>query len=303
MIEKTQSRERSETHRSQFSFIHYVMTLAFLASSLHCISDFPESILESDAALLLANTDGLDETFTAASPDAFSNLSLWFKADALSLTEGSAVTNWTDSSGLGNDATAQSMAEEPVFRQNALNGMPAIEFDGVDDSLVSADVDFDTYTFLVVARHTKPYGGFDYRMDTITKMEGGRSASLYFEWKSDGSQNIANRNSLDGSTEFFIKSSSNADQWYLKVATYDGVASHLFVDGQLMVSSGINVGAIRDHNWAFRIVGKNASNHIFKGDIAEVIMYKEALTDIQRVRVECQLALKYNISVAQTCVP
>ena len=86
-------------------------------------------------------------------------------------------------------------------------------------------------------------------------------------------------------------------------ATYDGIASHLFIDGELVKSSAINAGTIVDHNFAFRIVRKNAANHIFRGDIAEVIMYREALTDLQRVKVECNLSLKYALPVSQTCVP
>tara|TARA_Y100001937_G_scaffold61180_1_gene83703 strand:- start:100069 stop:101007 length:939 start_codon:yes stop_codon:yes gene_type:complete len=274
--------------------------MVFLAG---CVSEFPESFFESDAALLLANTGDANESFTATSPNTYSSLALWFKADALSLTDGSAVSTWPDSSGLGNDATAPTAAEEPVFRQSSLNGMPAIQFDGVDDTLISSDVDFETYTFIVVSRFSRPYGGAQYRMDPITKMSGGRSTALYFEWWSDGLSYITSRNSLDGSAEFFIRTRVNKDEWYLKAATYDGVASHLFVNGQLKISSGIHVGAIFDLATGFHIVSKNAFGHIFTGDIAEVIMYKQALTDSQRVRVECHLALKYNISVSQSCIP
>tara|TARA_B100001939_G_scaffold297761_1_gene272411 strand:- start:10963 stop:11727 length:765 start_codon:yes stop_codon:yes gene_type:complete len=254
--------------------------------------------------LLLADLDGVNQPFSAASPNSFANLALWFNADSLALTDGVPVANWIDSSGLGNDALQGTAARQPIFETGILNGRSAVYFDGVDDVLVSTDIEFNSYTFIVVARHEKPFPGSDYRMDLLTKLGNGiKSAAVYYEWSSAGESKVGLRNSVDGGSEFFVRGLANQNQWYIISATYDGIASHLFLDGELVANSPINAGSINNHNGPFQLTRSNAFGHIFMGHMAEVIMYSEALTDLQRVRVECELSLKYNLSVSQGCTP
>ena len=63
-------------------------------------------------------------------PSDLTGLSNWYKADALALSNGAAVTSWADSSGAGRTLTGNAL-----FQTNQLNGKPGVQFDGIDDYL------------------------------------------------------------------------------------------------------------------------------------------------------------------------
>ncbi len=75
------------------------------------------------------------------SPALGENLKLWLAADTVGLPNGSPVRRWAARS--GPDAVAEPhktidgrLTQPPTYRIDALGGRPAIEFDGIDDSLV-----------------------------------------------------------------------------------------------------------------------------------------------------------------------
>ncbi len=66
------------------------------------------------------------------SPSDISGLIIWNKADSLALTNGAAVSSWTDSSSNANHATQATAANKPTFITNQINGKPIVRFDGTD---------------------------------------------------------------------------------------------------------------------------------------------------------------------------
>lgn len=71
-----------------------------------------------------------------APPNEFSNLEWWFKADAG--VTGDPVSDWADQGANGNLLTQATAANRPDFVPAAINGLPALLFDGTDDSLRDA---------------------------------------------------------------------------------------------------------------------------------------------------------------------
>ena len=74
------------------------------------------------------------------SPGLGENLKLWLAADALTLPDGAPVPQWP--ARVGPDAVARPhktfdgrLTQPPTYAANALNGRPALQFDGIDDSL------------------------------------------------------------------------------------------------------------------------------------------------------------------------
>lgn len=61
-----------------------------------------------------------------------SDVKLWLKADALALSNGTAVSSWGDSSGSGNTATQGTGADQPIYRTNQINSLPAVDFVSTD---------------------------------------------------------------------------------------------------------------------------------------------------------------------------
>jgi hypothetical protein len=70
-----------------------------------------------------------------ASPIPTTGLQLWLRADAGVTLKGSTVSRWADQSGNGNHATQLDHERRPLFVRAALNGNPALRFDGGDDRL------------------------------------------------------------------------------------------------------------------------------------------------------------------------
>ena len=66
------------------------------------------------------------------------NLQVWLKADA-EVTGGSAVTDWADQSGGGNDFSQSDSDLRPSLTAEAINFNPAIDFDGSVDRLEDDD--------------------------------------------------------------------------------------------------------------------------------------------------------------------
>ena len=64
------------------------------------------------------------------SPPVTAGLELWFNANALTTADGQPVSTWADQSGHGRDLTSFATNSAPTMRRNAVNGLPALEFNG-----------------------------------------------------------------------------------------------------------------------------------------------------------------------------
>ena len=123
-------------------------------------------------------------TVDAAVPPS-SGMMLWLKADAITgVNNGGAVSTWPDSSGLGNNATQTTQADQPTFVTGDLNGEPAVRFTSADAQFMNIAAGFNgamnTLTEIAVLKaphvyalfQTEPYWGdnlcYDCWTDTIS---------------------------------------------------------------------------------------------------------------------------------------
>lgn len=72
---------------------------------------------------------------TVQGPIPATGLGLWLHADTGVTLNGTAVSQWADQSGNNHTAGQSTAANQPQLISNALNGKPAIRFDGTDDFL------------------------------------------------------------------------------------------------------------------------------------------------------------------------
>ncbi|HVX65406.1 MAG TPA: hypothetical protein VHA11_02325, partial [Bryobacteraceae bacterium] len=63
------------------------------------------------------------------------NLKLWLKADTGVTLNGTTVSKWADQSGNATDATQTNASLQPVLQTNAVNGRPALQFNGTNQYL------------------------------------------------------------------------------------------------------------------------------------------------------------------------
>jgi hypothetical protein len=88
-------------------------------------------------------------------PSGLANLSLWLKADSLSLTNNDPVGTWYDSSGNSNDAT-QTGTARPTYKTNVLNGKPVVYMDDTDDGMVTPLVRNDGSAWSIFVVYNMP---------------------------------------------------------------------------------------------------------------------------------------------------
>jgi hypothetical protein len=81
---------------------------------------------------------------------------LWLDARQITgLVDGVPVASWSDASPALRTATQSTPSSRPIYRTNAINGRPALRFDGIDDYLTVAATlvpGSQNRTLLVVAR-------------------------------------------------------------------------------------------------------------------------------------------------------
>tara|TARA_Y100001972_G_scaffold127932_1_gene186500 strand:- start:4141 stop:4923 length:783 start_codon:yes stop_codon:yes gene_type:complete len=68
-------------------------------------------------------------------------LSLWYKADTISGSDGDAVDAWSDSSGSGNNLAQTAPQRQPTLQTEELNSLSVLRFDGANDLITDGDID------------------------------------------------------------------------------------------------------------------------------------------------------------------
>ncbi|HNQ68782.1 MAG TPA: T9SS type A sorting domain-containing protein [Bacteroidales bacterium] len=202
---------------------------------------------------------------------------LWLSADKLSYSDGNTVTVWTDLSGNGNHAN---YTGTPLFKENAINGKPAVSFSGDD---CYADI------FTVPHQNMAIYAVFQIPSASAGPVwqNANQTVSGFFPSYS-GTQY------LDYGGAWLSKATTfTYSVWYISEVLYLTSYTGLWKNG--VSNHSTNSNAIT--KGGFRL-GNRTSSGYFKGDIAEIIFYDMSFNSVQRKMVENYLSSKYNISIA-----
>jgi len=222
------------------------------------------------------------------------NLLLWFKADGSAYSDaggttpcadGDAVYVWKDTSGNSYNATQSTLGYRPLYKTKIINGKPVIRFDGTDDvlaitsSLASAG---DNLSFFMVVKpsNTTPIGIFDSGdEDSIRNYSTGQ-----WDWFSGSpyvSMSLADANPVILEFIHTLPTYRNVD--YYK----NGV---LISNNSTADSSTTNWGSLAG------LGSINFGYAFYTGDIAEFLLYKEAVSTAHRQDIELYLKMKYGIT-------
>lgn len=207
---------------------------------------------------------------TVASPTDIPNLQYRWRAGTLSLVDGAAVTNWAPSA--GNVTLSAAGSAQPTYISSAINGQPAVRFDGVDDKLAgSADflpqpVSIFAAVKLDVSKNTH----------MVYNAEG---IELYAEagtWRGWGGSGIG-----DGPV---LTSAATCAIWVA-----NGGSSILDVNGTQLLGSVAGIG----HNSAVTVGDYSSGGYGLKGDIAEIAVYQRALAQSEIAMLRAYSSARY----------
>jgi hypothetical protein len=236
-------------------------------------------------------------------------LALWVRADQGVTLNGSAVSAWADGSGSDRHAVQPVPAQQPTFVPDAVQGHPALRFDGVDDCLTfpCPVTKLPGMTIFLVA-------------STLEERSGGitRAGNAALTWREMENFGVVFLTPFQTKVHFgFGTGQAPTVQSYVRPATLDRAYSLttatkslaeqvLFVNGRecLRLSGqnrpigkceetgriGQGMGDLVTHR---RFPGEVEGESYFSGEIAEILVYSRALADSERKVVDQYLLGKY----------
>lgn len=234
----------------------------------------------------------LSETTKEFTLQGSDSLTVWLRANSgiSNATNGVAVPSWSDQSGNDNDAAQATATSQPLFIENAINGLPALWFDGSNDALTLPNL-----SDLGVLNS-------DYSAYIIGK--SSNNSAIQFFMSAGGTQFEFHLNGSAGAR--FIPSGSNyldvgevgdfgddsAHVYQMKVA--EG-ASRLRVDNNTEATKSGNFRATVD---ASLELGRRFGGALpLNGDVAEILIFKNNLPLSRQVAVINYLNDKYDLAV------
>ena len=230
---------------------------------------------------------------SAAVPNGTGDLLLWVQAeDATDRNAGGAVNVWKDKSSYGYDLVSDSIF--PIkYVPDAANGKPALRFSGASAVL---GVSFDnkelipSYTLQFVIKpavvqkyntHIGVGGGASFATDELGQIYIGPAP------ESDKRLDSTRFPSLGpGALE--------VGKWQEFVYVQDGATAKFFKNGKLLAAGSVQ--AVKDPLWGLdlsSVWGEGSSIH---GDVAEIRLYKKALTEEERSALTKAALAEYNLS-------
>jgi hypothetical protein len=235
-------------------------------------------------------------------PDTVSGLVIWHKPETLTgYADTAEITSWTDSSGTANTATNGGFAGRgPVCKTNILNGYRIARFNGTSNYLVQPGytpsttmsiflvVSFDTSSERIIWSTAKvvtpPSGGI---------LVGGRAAStannLFVQsglggtW-CDGANNTAGGALGAGFNVIeVVVAAGSTNAWLNRTNTIsDGTHGTMGA----ATSTTVAIGVLLNELGA-------ALADFHKGDLAEILIYDNAVSTADRAHIENYLYTKY----------
>ena len=224
-----------------------------------------------------------------------SGLALWLKADAG--VSGSPVSQWSDQSVNARNATQATGGSQPALVATAINGLPAVRFDGVNDFLTyNLPVNsLAGMTMVLVAANTaNPVG-----------VPGPQNAALF--WNETDPWGAVYLSPFQDEVNFRFGTTQvsnnlvylrpvSVSSFTLTTAIKDGTTETLYVNGIQRLSQGGKLAAVAGAEDTGNLGRGYDDNTYFAGDIAEVLVYDRALTAAERRNLEAYLDSKYALT-------
>jgi len=227
------------------------------------------------------------------------NLTLWLRADCVTgngadPANNSTVSTWTDLSGNGNNATANG---SPTYQNGAaylINSQPVINFNGSS-----------TFTSIDIRATTRP----NISIFAVYKLRSSNQAGVwgvddggwdrFFMARWNGDNGII---SHSGQTAIPNSGVTNTTKFITTIYKYNlGSGSTVYDNGGLVNS--FTDTADPSGAYSNLRIGSIGAGYNLNGDIAEIIIFSQALSDADRKTVNGYLNTKYNLGMSAGNIP
>jgi hypothetical protein len=209
-----------------------------------------------------------------ANPSDISDLVLWLDASETStlVQTDDAISEWKDRSGKNNNFTNSNPARRPKAIANALSSKPVIRFDGKDDYLSKDNSNLvkDVTTIIMVLKSNT----------TGRKIFDTNGSSRMVSHETKGIQLLG-----------FSNPAYSIGTYKLVTSIYNGASNSVFVQGTSEVSGPM--GGLGNSGLLNVLGARTNLSDAMDGDIAEILVFSRALTDLQRKGIELYLQKKW----------
>ncbi len=231
-----------------------------------------------------------------SAPIPTSGLQLWLRADyGVTAMEGK-VTSWAVE-GSPLKAEAKVAAESPSIVANAINGKPAIRFDGDHNMLeVPMSIDAEAAPELTVI---SVWSSVTADKNPLRKLygadDGGYDRAAGIDDRASDGSNYTVFAGGGGVVGIFTFTPNTTN---LTIENYANKKLNTWVNGAAAKS---NINAEYDHMPDHLYIGGTGHSYTesWKGDIAEMLIYKRTLTDDERKKIEDYLGTKYGVKISR----
>ena len=235
----------------------------------------------------LVKSSGFKASWTPAA--LVGSLALWLDAaDASTITlNGSTVSQWNDKSSNARHASQATVANQPTYTANGLNGKPVLTFDGVNDFLQATSFTGSRIVSVMMVASTNNTAQNQYLLDESNTATYGGGLSIRF--------------APTGIVRFW-------GQDVIQVTDISGV-----IQGAASIVGGVENNSVRNSflngisspNYIPGTSTRNASNPrighssllggFFDGMISEIVLTDGALSTTDRQKLEGYLAWKWGL--------
>lgn len=225
-----------------------------------------------------------------AGPIPTAGLAAWYNASALvGLSNGDPVTTWTDSSGNGLNVTA---VGSPTYDADALNGQPAVSFGP------------GAY-FALGGVSGSNWGASGADIFLVLEQNGANPNNTAFSWAPDSSDRFlvhatyADTLHFQYGSPFGDVNSPEPAGWdntfNLVEASWNGSTGEISVDGALLATGNLT-SSLNTALSATLYIGNDIFGNNFQGQIAQIIVYNQALSPTDEQTVLNYLDAQYDFS-------
>jgi hypothetical protein len=226
------------------------------------------------------------DTLSSFDPTMLAGLKGWWKADSLALSDGAAVSSWSDSSGFGNTMTIAYGA--PIIKTNIIAGKQVVRFSGANQAMQHAgQIITGPYTvFAVSAAANNTQTGAIFNSGTSGPQTNLIDAVGDAVWRT--------RSNVGAVADAIEVGGMAVGVWNSFTGDWDGSNIHLYRNGLLKATTAI---ASEGYGHGSDFIGFDGTQagSFFAGDVAEVLIYNTALSTTDRQKVEAYLKAKYGL--------
>ena len=231
-----------------------------------------------------------------SAPVPVTGLQLWLRADyGVTATEGK-VTSWAVE-GSPLKAEAKDEAESPSLVAKAINDKPALRFDGDHNMLeVPMSIDAEAAPELTVI---SVWSSATADKNPLRKLygadDGGYDRAAGIDDRASDSSNYTVFAGSGGVAGIFTFAANTTN---LTIENYANKKLNSWVNGAAAKSK---IGAEYDHMPDHLYIGGTGHSYTesWKGDVAEMLIYKRTLTDDERKKIEDYLGAKYGVKITR----